>query len=404
MVECPKCGSEFEAEGKIARCPDCRATFRNEAETPKKKKKDKPKKDKKPEPPAKKDVPVGEDMYGFTKDEEDLGELRKKREVEEEKRKEEKKKAPKPQIQIKRKNIGDLEIWSKVDKAMIWLLVGTIVWAVYHFFQGVIVFLGIVQGPEYAAAVVRWLIRPEQGAFELGQGDTLDRVSFCLAMLGGSNLVGTSFVLLLLMQVLSWIQTGTWMAGYAIAWQGTPNMENEGSRGQLITLFVTGALNFLFGFFLVFLPLVGAFSYVLMPYWCPEMAMALFNMERSVPLHIFWSYSPFWETLLTIIIVCSKYLEPIMISYFIWTVASTLKDDVFQQRALGTLRMGCSVAFLFLVFDLFALTGTSPVLVKVLRLFYLLWYMFMVAWILRLAALIGKTREVFHFFFFPDDE
>ena len=263
-------------------------------------------------------------MYGFQPDEQDLAEVRPEREAGEAKRAEEKKEA-KAQIQVKRKNIGDLEVWSKVDKAMIWLLIGTIVWGVHHFFYGVIVFLGMVQGPEYARAVVTWLIQADQGPFELGQGTRLDRVSFVLAMLGGSSLVGVTFALMILVQVFTWIQTGTWMGGYGIAWQGIPNMETEGAKGQLTTLFTVSAINFLFRFFLVFLPLVGAYTYVLMPLWGAEMSMALFNMERSVPLHIFWAFSPFSEELLTLTAAPAA-------ASTLWRGAFALRQQI-EQRA-----------------------------------------------------------------------
>lgn len=399
MTECPKCGAEFEAEGKIARCPECQATFKNNPIQPKAKAK--PKKEEPKPKPAPAPV-VTDDMYGFSEDV-DLAAVRKKREEEDAKKAEEKKKnEPKHQISVRRKNIGDLEAWAKVDRAMIFFLAGVCVWGASHFLYGLMLFLGMVQGPEYAGPVVRFLIHPEQPPLELGQGDVLDRASFVMAMLAGSNLVTTAYVLSILVQVLSWIQTGLWVAGYAIAWQGVP--AENGAKGQLTALYSLAGLNFLFNFFFQFLPLVGAYTYVMMPLMGHELSMAEFNMERTTSIPVFWSYSPFWETLFAFVIFGCRFAEPALIAYFIWTVAYLMKEEPLDESARTVIAMGGSVFFLLLAYLLFSISGTSPVLVKLLRLLYLLWYAFIVVWILRLAALTSKCRETFRFYFFPDQD
>jgi hypothetical protein len=405
MAECPKCGAEFEAEGKIARCPDCRATFKNNGDARKKKAKVKAKAA--PPPPPKKPAPAkpqaaDADMYGFDQNEEDLAEIRRVREEEEEQKNEEKKKIAKPTITIKRKNIGDLDVWAYINSSMMWFLFGTIAWGLAHLLQGIIIILGAVQGPEYAGPVVRFLIAPNQPAFELGQGDVLDRASFVMAMLGGSDLIMVTFSLLLVIEVLSWIQTGLWMTGYAIAWRGSELVEY--SRGQLTTLFTIGGINFLLRFFFFFLPAVGAYSYVLMPLWGTELTMADANMDRSTPLHVFWSFAPFWEEILALVILVCRYLEPALIAYFVWTVGTTLKDEPLEKSAVGTVRTGFAIMFLLLTFHLFALTGNSPVLVKVLRVLYGLWYGFMILWILKMVGIFNKCRDVFRFYFHPDED
>src|SRR4051794_14406239 len=114
MAECPKCGTDFVAEGKIARCPECRTSFANTPAKPKKKAKAaKPdgkgdgKADGKPSAkpkPAPKPDPESDELYGFSA-EDDLAELRRVREEKEETAKEEKKADAKPVIEVKRKNI-----------------------------------------------------------------------------------------------------------------------------------------------------------------------------------------------------------------------------------------------------------------------------------------------------------
>jgi hypothetical protein len=214
-----------------------------------------------------------------------------------------------------------------------------------------------------------------------------------------------SFVLTLLGVVLLWVQIGLWIAGYSIAWQGTADL--EAGKPQLISLFSLAGFNLLASLLLVFLPLVGAYSYLPMPLWGTELSMCYHNVDRTTPLHLFWSYAPFWDTLLTLIVLACRYAEPTMIVYFIWTVAARIKDERVDLGATAqmTLGMGCAVSFLLLTIELFSLTGTSPTLVLLLlRFLYLLWYLFLIGWILRVAATIGQCREMFRFYFDPNAE
>ena len=407
MAVCPKCETEFVPEGKIARCPKCQATFKPKAAPVKTKKKPAPKDASKPKgngaikaDKSPSEQPEGEDMYGFA-EEQDLAEVRRVREEKEEEDKEEKKAISKPVIEVKRKNIGDLKVWEKIDRSMIFFFYGTVIWGVRHLLHGLILFLGMVAGPDYPRAVAQFLIRPNQPAFELGQGDVLDRVSFTLAMLGGCDFVMASFVLTLLGTVLLWVQIGLWVTGYSIAWQGTEDVES--GKPQLISLFSLAGFNFLASVFLIFLPLVGAYTYIPMPLWGSEMSMCFHNIDRTTPLHIFWSYLPFWDTLITLIVLACRYAEPTMIVYFIWTVAARIKDERLdvEGTARMTVGMGCAVTFLLLTIELFTLTGNSPTLVRLNGFLYLLWYTFLIGWIMRVAATIGICREMFLWYFDP---
>ena len=77
----------------------------------------------------------------------------------------------------------------------------------------------------------------------------------------------------------------------------------------------------------MFLPLVGAYTYIPLPLWGTELSMCFHNIDRTTPLHLFWSYPPFWDTLITLIVLACRYAEPTMIVYFIWTVAAVIKDE-----------------------------------------------------------------------------
>jgi uncharacterized membrane protein len=408
MAVCPKCETEFVPEGKIARCPNCRATFAANPPKAKKKAKD-PAKASRPNgkgavKPAK-PTPSEEDenLYGFA-EETDLAEHRRAREEKEEEEKEDKKAISKPVIEVKRKNIGDLKVWAKVDRSMIFFLYGTLVWGARHLLHGLILFLGMINGPDYPRAVAEFLIRQNQPAFQLGHGDVLDRVSFTLAMLGGTDYVTASYVLMLLGTLLFWVQIGLWVAGYSIAWQGVDDVES--GKSQLISLFSLAGINFVLSLLLVFLPLVGLYSYLPMPLWGTELAMCYHNVDRTTPLHIFWSYAPFWDTLITLITLACRAAEPTMIVYFIWTVAARLKDDrvELEGTAQMTVGTGCAITFLLLTVELFSLAGNSMTLIWLVRILYFLWYCFVILWIQRVAATIGKCRETFRFYFDPHSD
>lgn len=406
MAECPECGAKLKVPaGKLVKCPKCDTKFRAPAEgaasgaaakSP----------GKKPAkaaaaPSKKKDEPT-EDMYGFSPDEVDLVEERRKREEKEKARAEEAAKVEKPVIEVKRKNIGDLERWEVIDRSLKWFTFGIIAWGVAHFLLGVILFLGIIQGPDYAGPVVNKLISHDQPALELGAGDSLDRPSFIVAMLGGLSLYEVTLTLIILIQIVGWIRMGMWATGCAVAWPSAP--EDVGGKGQLTAIYSLMGFNFLVGFFFVFLPMVGLYNFIMMSFAGAELAMAETNMERSLPIHIFWSYSPFWETFLSQILIAAFYFEPLLIGYFLWCVAFTIKDEVVEKAALGTVKMGMAVLFLMLTYQLFAIAGTSSVLVNLLRLVYLLWYIFTIAWMMRLAQAIGKVHDMFKFYFHPDED
>lgn len=409
MAECPECGTDVKAApGKLAMCSACGTKFRAPAEGSAKGASDrraalarKPgskKADAAPPPP----LPADDETYGFIENEEDLAELRRKREEAETRRAEEKRKEEKPIIEVRRKNIGDLKVWERIDKAMIWYGAGMWVWLAAHLVFGLILFLGIVQGPEYARPVASKLIIGGGETLELGQGDPLNRPAFVIAMLGGLDMWSATLGLLVFVQILNWIKTGLWVTGSAIAWPSAPR--DFGGHGQLIALYVLAGVNFLASLFFVFLPYVGAYTYCVMPWSASELAMAEYNMDRTISLHVFWSFAPFWETLLAFVLMTLVAAEPIMIAYFTWSVGTAIKEEPLSKAARSAVEMGCAVLFVLLVYQLFALAGTSSVLVKVLRVLYLVWYVGLIVWMLRLVGMVSKCRSTFRFYFFPDED
>ena len=84
----------------------------------------------------------------------------------------------------------------------------------------------------------------------------------------------------------------------------------------------------------VFLPVLGAWSYVMIPYLVPEIVLTEYNMERMVPINILWAgagWGAFWENVLNLILKFLFYLEPTFLSIFVWSAGIAIKDEKIEQ-------------------------------------------------------------------------
>ena len=169
---------------------------------------------------------------------------------------------------------------------------------------------------------------------------------------------------------------------------------HHGARGQLIFLMVLNVLNFLFFIFFKLLPITGLYRWYLIPYLLPEVMYTEYNMERAVPYFMLWSLSPFWESLLAMFLQFVQYLEPVMGAVFIWSCASTLKAKPVEEKGNGVAANGLSQYSIWLLYLLIALCGTTPVLVSVLRVLYILWYCALMMFIFRYSLLMWRGRDL----------
>ena len=303
-------------------------------------------------------------------------------------------------IKVRRKNIGDLEVWAKVHNGMLFLMIGACVWGAAYTLQMLVVFLGMVQGPELGRNAEKFLFPQWQRPIEVGVAADMDQPMFFLSLVSGTDFSGTGRVLMIVAQILTLVQAVMWMIGYGMC---LPIEDRMGTRGQLINLFSLGGANVLIHLFFRFLPLVGALGYVLVPYFAPEIIMGEINTERSQPIHVTWCRWALIEILLTVIVHTVLLLEPIMIGVFIWTVAAMVRDELLEARALGIVKMGFGVLFLILAYHMFACAGTSSVLIKLERVLYILWFAFQTGMIVKVATTSNAAREALHFYLQPDE-
>ncbi|MCI0683108.1 MAG: hypothetical protein L0Y71_13485 [Gemmataceae bacterium] len=303
-------------------------------------------------------------------------------------------------IKVRRKNIGDLDVWAKVNNGYVFLMVGACIWGGAYALQMLVVFLGMIQGPELGVNAEKFLFPPGQRPLEVGAAPDMNKPMFFLSMVSGSDFAGTAQVLMIVAQVLTLIQAVMWMIGYGMC---LPVEDRLGTRGQLISLFALGGTNVLLNLFFRFLPLVGAIGYVLVPLFAPEIVMAEVNTERSRPIHVSWCHWPVVEIFLTVLVQACLLMEPIMIGVFTWTVAQILRDDPLEVKAFGVVKLGFGVLFMILAYHMYACAGTSSVLIKLERVIYILWFAFQIGMIVRLATTCHRARELFAFYLRPDE-
>jgi len=296
-------------------------------------------------------------------------------------------KKEKMRITVRRKNIGDLDSWAKVHHGCLFLMAGACVWSAAYGLQMLVVFLGLVQGPELGINAERFLFpNPNYGMF-------------FLSLVSGSDFANTGRVLMIMAQVLTLIQAALWMTGFGMCLAIEPRM---GSRGQLVGLFSLSGVNVLLNLFFRFLPLIGVLNYVLVPFYAPELVTGEVNTERSQPIHVGWMSIPTLEIVIALLVQTALLMEPILVGVFLWTVGQMLRDEPLENRAMAVIRIGFGVLFMILAYQIYACAGTSSVLLKVLRVFYTLWFAFQVGMIVKLATTCNAARDLLNFYLHPE--
>src|SRR5205085_5994592 len=129
--------------------------------------------------------------------------------------------------------------------------------------------------------------------------------------------------------------------------------------GQVKGLLALGFLNFIFVLVFKLLPALGVMNYVLIPYSVPEVSLVDANIDRDPPLWVFWSGSPFWTMTLSVLLLFSFYLEPVLIGVFIWSIGVALREDSVISKGQGIVNLAFGIAFGLLSFQMLTMTGTS---------------------------------------------
>jgi len=395
-IKCTSCKAVLKLSadkaGRKVRCSKCNAAVA----VPKEEKDEKTEKEKEketppapPEPPK----PAGDDdddgkAYGVSEIIAEVAQV-----------KEEKKKAAKPKAKIKRKykTISDPELWEKVRAGMMILVGGIGAWGLAELLQFVVVIIGLFSGPQYNEVVEKNLFPKDAPAWKVGESMPLDRTSFLLGLVAGADNAGLARTLLILAAVFFLVAEGIYLVGYIVC---LPVPERFGTKVQLSVLLGLAGTNLVLTLVLRLLPLLGVIGPIA-PLLASEASMGLPNMNRFVPLHVFWSAAPFWEMLLTILYYMLFFIEPVILACFLQSAGLSMRDDIVEQDASALMQLGLGQAFILLAYLLISIAGSSEVLGYLLRVVYVLWACFLAGYIIRFALVLMKSQATLEKYIHP---
>lgn len=375
--------------GRKAKCPKCAALFTVPASAN--------------GPPANPEDDAS--AYGVVIDRE-LEERRRQVEEEDRKRQKELKKKKPPKIKKKFKSLPDEELWEKVHFGLLFIFLGTCVWAFSHLLTGMWVSLGTVEFRDYGRMANEQIEKSMRERQERGEPPIpedgrfweFSQFHFLAAIAAGRGFASFAKFCMVVNLILYPIQLILWFVGCILC---LPVPRHHGALGQLIFMMVLGAINALIFLFFRLIPITGLYRYYLIPYFIPEVMFTEYNMERVYPFFMLWSGSPFWESLLAIVLQFLYFLQPIVGAIFLWSCATMLKASRVEENGASVTVNGLGQYFIWLSFLMIALCGTTPVLVTVLRVLYILWYGFLMMFIVRYALLTWRCRDLLYSRLYP---
>jgi hypothetical protein len=387
LVRCNACGHAMKVgadkAGRKAKCPKCEAVLTIPAA-------DAPK-PADPEPvtlaPAKPpdDDDDGDGSYGVTIDHDAAARL-KRIEEEDRRRAKEAKKKKGPKVKRKFQALPDADEFEKVRLGLLFVFFGMLVWAFAHALHGLWVLMGYVEYHDYANMVMNQIRGQDPGAARFWN---INQLNLLLGMVAGQGFLGFAKVCLIVETILYYVTALLWFVGYFIC---LPVPRRYGAFGELITCMVLGVFNFFVVLFLRLLPVLGAYQYYLVPFVVPEVSLVEYNIERVFPYEVLWSGSPFWEMFLTLFLEFFLALQPTIFAMFVWSVGRAIKDSRVEENASSVTQLGFGQFFILFSFHMMSVCGTTPVLINVVRVLYVLWWAFLLMFIVRSALLLTRAR------------
>jgi DNA-directed RNA polymerase subunit RPC12/RpoP len=324
-----------------------------------------------------------EEEEGKAEGEEEDEALRKKREEEEEALRQRRKR-----LVSQRKGPEDPAPWRIAQKGLLFLAIAIGIWAGATGIQRLFVFLGALEPSEYASIAENKLVAPDDPPVA-GQSRRLYVADFCVGLIAGSHLFTVGKILLIFSISLLLIELIVAAIGFVICLKGPREF---GARLLVQTGLVLSGLNFLLILVFQLLPLTGLIRYTLIPYLAPEVAMMAANTERVDPIHIAWGSVPLLDVFLALLFQMLILIQPVLIACYLRAIARALKIESLQQQAEGMIRLGLGTAFAWLAYLLLMNSGSSEVLLMVLRAIYLLGTAFFLGELVWLTMVLLGSR------------
>jgi len=280
--------------------------------------------------------------------------------------------------------------WEKVRLGILLILIATCFGIGAFLLQRTVLVIGMFSGPEYAALADFPVLIPQKGNPPPGEDLELDKTSFVIGILAGSENLEAGLWLMRIGQVFIFLQGLIALAGYAICLAVPPRF---GTHALAIAALSLAGLNLVLQLVFKLLPLAGAMDYTMIPLVAPEITMTVANIERLLPLHVSWSDSPFWEMFVALLIQMLYFAEPVLFCLFLRAAALSIKDEKLQALANGLIVLALGTAFAILAYYLLSVTGTSEVMGWVMRSVYALWVGFFLGQLIWYAVILHRGRQ-----------
>jgi hypothetical protein len=260
------------------------------------------------------------------------------------------------------------EKWAQVRVGILIVFVAICFLILANLLHWIICLIGVFTRHSYSAVVDQY---------------ASDKTKLLIGIISGPDSLDTTLTILRVSQVLVLLYGLVAVAGYGIC-VVVPN--RHGTRGMAIALLSIGVVNLILAAVFRLLPLVGAMGYAMPPLVGAEVPMLDANMQRTDPLHVFWSGAPVVEVLMAILIQLLGYADLILFPVFLRGVTISLKGERLDETCMSLVMLALGQVFIQIAFPLLAVTGTSEVLLWVLRVVYvlgmcfflgqLIWYLF----------------------------
>lgn len=289
---------------------------------------------------------------------------------------------------LKKKQVQFGQEWQAVRLPFLLFMIGLCCWGLVWAFQGLVLAMAMFGDNTYGALAESVLYEPRARA--AGEYETFNRVPFAIAVLVGDSQKGTARALYIVCEVLTICRHIVWIVAYVLC-LGLPNV--FASKGQVIALLALGGVNLLVSLILKLLPLVGAMGFAQLPLVVPELPLASANVDRIFPLHAFWSWSPFWAYLFSVLFTLAVYAELALIVVYFWTVGIALTEEVMPEQGAAIMQLAVGQVFMLLAFHLLSLAGTTDVLIGVLWIMNILWRGFFLGLLIWFSVILLQGRK-----------
>lgn len=324
-------------------------------------------------------------------DEEEIDEEEERKKEMEEERLRDINRSRREALQAARKTPMDIVAWEKVRLGFILIAIGVGFWMASVFLQKLVFLFGLGYTNDYANVATNQLLdKKEMLDPEIGMVPTLHRTRFIVGLVGGSEMIEMNLWLYRISYLFTLIQLVCTGTGYVFCISAPSRF---GAKGLAIALLPVVVISFILTLFLKLLPMSGAYTYTMIQLLAPEVGIMRANIERVIPIHVFWAAAPFWESLLAILLHLTTFGELVLFCIFMHSVAKIIKDEKLEKETNPLTRLGLSVGFILMGFLLLINTGTTEVLINVLWIVYIFTSCFYFWFLIWFMIVLFKTRE-----------